>query len=115
MSEVKGGDNSGTAKLVYILYLVGLVTGSLTTIVGLVIAYINRSESPPWLADHFTYQIRTFWIGFLYGLIGGLLTVVGIGFLLLLALAIWLIVRCVKGYQWLANNQAPADVETWWV
>ena len=50
-----------------------------------------------------------------HGLISAALMVVGIGFLMLLALAIWLIVRCVKGFQWLQNNQAPPDVETWWV
>lgn len=115
MAEAQRSDDSSTAKLVYILYLVGLVTGSLTTIIGLVIAYINRGESPPWLADHFTYQIRTFWIGLAYGLLGGVLSVVGIGILILLGLVIWLIVRCVKGFQWLQKNQPPADVETWWI
>ncbi|NJN51630.1 MAG: hypothetical protein HC809_07465 [Gammaproteobacteria bacterium] len=114
-TDIQNSDNTSTAKLVYILYLVGLVTGSLTTIVGLVIAYINRSESAPWLADHYTYQIRTFWIGLAYGLVSGLLMMVGIGFLLLAGLAIWLIVRCVKGFQWLQKNEAPPDVETWWI
>ncbi len=113
MAEVQGAGQNGTVKLVYILYLVGLVTGWITGIIGLVIAYINRSQSPQWLADHFTYQIRTFWIGLLYGIVSGLLMFVGIGFLMMLAVAVWLIVRCVKGFQWVQANQPPTDVETW--
>jgi uncharacterized membrane protein len=113
MAEIKQVDETGTVKLVYVLYLVGLVTGSLTTLIGLVIAYINRGEAPQWLADHFTFQIRTFWIGLLYGVVSALLMAVGIGFLLLFAVVVWLIVRCVKGFQWAQRNQPPTDVETW--
>jgi uncharacterized membrane protein len=57
-----GGDN---VKLVYGLYLVSVLVG-LTLLVGLVMAYINRGQvAGTWAESHYTYQIRTFWIGLL--------------------------------------------------
>ena len=60
----------GTVKLVYILYLVGLLTGGLTFIIGAVIAYMNKDDAEEWLQSHYRFQVRTFWIGvvFIFGL-----------------------------------------------
>jgi uncharacterized membrane protein len=105
-----GGDN---VKLVYVLYLASLAVG-ITVLIGLVIAYINRGQAAEtWADSHYTYQIRTFWIGVLYFLISGLLMVVGIGFLLFLAVAIWAIVRCVRGLQRAAAGEPVADPRSW--
>jgi len=114
VSEIQRTDSAATVKIVYVLYLVGLLT-AITAIVGVVMAYVNRADAPQWIADHFTYQIRTFWIGMVYSLTGTLLTGIGIGYLILLLFAIWLIVRCVKGLQWIQGGVAPPDVETWYV
>jgi uncharacterized membrane protein len=46
--------NPDMAKIVYILYLVGIVTGGLTILVGVIMAYIYRDESPDWLRTHYT-------------------------------------------------------------
>ncbi len=86
------------AKIVYVLYLIGLVTG-ITILVGVVMAYIYKDESPEWLRTHYERQIRLFWIGLLYCIIAGILIFVLIGFLLYLVIAIWWIVRCVKGLK----------------
>lgn len=40
--------NSGSAKLVYILYLAGIVFG-ITGLIGVIMAYINKSDAPEWL------------------------------------------------------------------
>ena len=55
--------NSSTAKLVYILYLVGLVFG-ITGIIGVIVAYVNKGDAPEWMQSHYRFQIRTFWMGF---------------------------------------------------
>ncbi|MCZ6889683.1 MAG: hypothetical protein O7H39_14430 [Gammaproteobacteria bacterium] len=107
-----GTQGDGQAKVVYILYLAGLVVG-VTPLIGLVMAYVARADAPAWLQTHYTYQIRTFWIGLLYGAIGMLLMVVLIGFLVLLAEVIWFIVRSVKGLQALDRGKPIEDVETW--
>lgn len=92
------------AKVVYILYVVGFVVG-ITWLIGVVIAYIYRSDAPEPIKTHFTFQIWTFWLALVGGIVGTVATVIVIGFFLLLALLIWGIVRIVKGWKWLADGQ----------
>ena len=105
-------DSGSTANLVYILYLVGLVVG-ITGIVGLIMAYMNRSAAPAWVQSHYTFQIRTFWIGVLGSVIGIALSFILIGFLVLAAVAIWFIIRCVKGMQYVGRREADPKPESW--
>lgn len=102
----------GTAKLVYILYLAGIVFG-ITGIVGVVMAYINKDEAPDWLKSHYQFQIRTFWIGGLYLLIGTLLSVILIGWLVILFWVVWLIIRAVKGMKFLDAKEAHPSPSGW--
>ena len=104
--------NSSTAKLVYILYLVGLVFG-ITGIIGVVVAYINKNDGPEWLQSHYRFQIRTFWMGFVFLLVGSILSVVLIGWLVLLFWLVWLIIRCVKAMKQLELQQPVEDEKTW--
>jgi uncharacterized membrane protein len=105
-----GGDN---VKLVYVLYLASVLVG-LTVLIGLVMAYVNRPQvRGTWVESHYTYQIRTFWIGLVYSLACVLLMVVGVGFLLIIAVAVWAIVRCIKGLQWVAAGQPVPDPQSW--
>ncbi len=103
---------SGNAKIVYILYLVGLVVG-ITSIVGVVMAYIYRGDAPEWLRDHYRWQIRTFWIGLLYSLIGLVTSLILVGYLILLFTLVWYIVRCIKGLQRLDKRQPLPDSGSW--
>jgi uncharacterized membrane protein len=89
---------------VYILQAVGFFVG-LTWIVGVVINYVKREEAAgTWLESHFTWQIRTFWWGLLWMVLGGILTLVLVGFAILFAAVVWSIYRIVKG--WLYFNDA---------
>ena len=107
-----GSDN---VKLVYILYLVSVVVG-ITVFVGVVLAYINRGQAAgTWAESHYTYQIRTFWIGILYSCISVLLMLVLIGFLLIIAVFVWFVVRCVRGLQWSSTGQPVPNPKTWMV
>ena len=115
MNEVVSQDSGETgqnAKLVYILYLVGIVVG-VTGIVGVVMAYINKDDAPDWLKSHYQFQIRTFWIGLLYFVVGILLTMVVIGIFILLFWCVWLIIRCVKGMKALDAKQPHPNPTGW--
>lgn len=101
-----------TAQIIYILYLVGIVAG-ITGIIGVVMAYINRSDAPDWLKSHYQYQIRTFWIGMLYLFLGAILSIVLIGYLVILFWIVWLIVRCVKGMKSLEQKEAHPNPTGW--
>lgn len=106
-----GADN---AQLIYILYLVGFITG-ITVLIGLVLAYLNRGKAGGFVESHYTWLIRTFWIGLLYSLVGAVLSLALIGFLVLLATAVWAIVRLVKGLQALGRREAMPDPQSWWI
>ncbi len=110
-SLVTGG-NKGNAQLIYILYLVSLLVG-VTAIVGVVMAYIAKAEAPDWLKSHYSFMIRTFWIGLLYCVVGGVLSLVVIGFFILLFALIWWIVRCVQGLDYLGKGQPIPKPESW--
>lgn len=113
---VKATERSGAekpAKIVYILYLVGIVF-QILALAGVIVAYVYRGDAPFWLKGHFTFQIRTFWVGLAASLIGGFTTPVGIGFLILFALLVWWLVRCVVGLKALSDQRALGDPETWW-
>ena len=110
--ESETGINDGSAKIIYILYLVGIVFG-ITGIVGVIMAYVNKSDSPEWLRSHYQFQIRTFWIGFLYLFIGAILSLILIGWFVILFWVVWLIIRCAKGMKSLDKKEAHPNPTGW--
>ena len=79
----------------------------------MVLAYVYRGEAPGWLASHFRFQIRTFWIGLLYMAICIALMPVVIGVVLLPLVLLWLIVRCAKGMNRLSAGDPHPDPTSW--
>ena len=115
MTETSTNENTttaGTAKIIYILYLVSIIIG-ITAIVGLIMAYVNHEEAPDWLQSHYRFQIRTFWIGALYLFIGILFYQFIIGVFIILFWLLWLIVRCARGIRYLDHRQAHPDPAGW--
>ncbi|MEO1491899.1 MAG: hypothetical protein AAFV19_07075 [Pseudomonadota bacterium] len=113
-AKPSGNPPANAVQIIWILYLASIVIG-LAGIVGVIWAYVARGETTEadWEHSHFTFQIRTFWIGMLFIFIGIVLAFVLIGFLVLLAVLIWLVVRSVKGLQ-AHGNQAPIpNPQTW--
>jgi uncharacterized membrane protein len=101
------------AKIVYLLYMVGLLFG-ITGIIGVVMAYINKGDAPEWLKTHYQFQIRTFWIGAIYIFLGSILSLVIIGWFVLLFWAVWLIIRSLKGMKAL-ELEKPIENPTGWL
>ena len=111
-SETYTSPGMKNVTLNYVLYLVGFVIG-FTPIVGLIFAYMSRGLASSAVDSHYTYQIRTFWIGLIATLISAVLTLVLVGFLLLFGVAIWMIIRCVKGLMAASRNQPIEDPQTY--
>ncbi|PSM18714.1 MULTISPECIES: DUF4870 family protein [Nitratireductor] len=99
-------------QIIYVLYLVSLAIG-VTALIGIVLAHMNRGKAGGWVETHYTWAIRTFWIGVLYGVICVVLAVIGIGFLLMIAVAVWAIVRIVIGLQKSAREEPIDNPESW--
>jgi uncharacterized membrane protein len=93
------------AIAVYALQAAGFFVG-ITWIVAIVLDYVKRDDAAgTWLESHYRWQIRTFWWGLLWAVIGGLTAVVIVGFVVLAAAAIWIIYRIVKGWLYLSENR----------
>jgi uncharacterized membrane protein len=102
----------GLALSVYVLYLLGFFTG-LTAVIGLIIASMQVDRADPVSRSHFRFQIRTFWIGLLFVVVGVVALHVAIGGLILLWWVIWTLIRCVKGMLALNAGEPIADPESW--
>jgi uncharacterized membrane protein len=112
-SEAPLVNDRGFALTVYVLYLVGFVTG-ITAIVGVVIAHVKAANADARLRTHFQFQVRTFWIGLLYLLGGSLLLYFVVGGFILLWWFIWTLVRVIKGLV-LLNDHRPIARPTSWL
>jgi len=99
-------------QVVYFLYIAGMFIG-ISALIGIVIAYMNRGKAGGWVETHYTWQIRTFWLALLYSFVSVLLMIVGIGFLLIVAVAVFVIVRCVLGLQAAGREEAMKNPESW--
>jgi len=98
------GNATTLAWIGYGLYAAGFVVG-ITSIAAIIFNYVKRSDVQGTLAEsHFTWQIRTFWFGLLWGAVGVVLMLVLIGWLVLMANLVWVVYRLVVGA--LALNDA---------
>ena len=120
-------DTISAARVVYVLFLAEFFIGPIGGLIGVVLAYVCRQDAPDGLVSHYRFQIRTFWIGWLYILIAFAAIVASIGlprpdgFGLMLAAGsggwmfgvIWTIVRCVKGLKYELRDEAYPNPGTW--
>jgi len=94
--------------LVYILQVLSFFLGGVTALVGVLINYFKLDEvRGTWLEPHFRWQIRTFWIGLLWTVIGVVTTMLIIGWFILVGIAIWVIYRVVMGALALNDGKTP--------
>ena len=96
--------------VVYALQALSFLWG-VSAIVGIVVNYVKRDDARGTLYEsHFDWQIRTFWWGLLWGVVGVATIWLLVGFVVLGAAWIWAIYRVIKG--WIKLNEgkpvAPA-------
>ncbi len=114
----KASTNSDTAgsvaNLVYILYLIAAVfpPAGFAVIAGVAMAYMNRSDASELAQNHYSFQIRTFWIWLGLAVIGAIGTYFLVGLLFLVAVSVWFIIRCVKGMTFLNKGKPYPNPET---
>ena len=122
-----GADADANARLltsiIYGLYLAGFVSGGLTTIAGVIMAYVVTGSAPAWAKSHYTFQIWTFWLALLMLLLlipfmilwfvtGAILSIVLIGIpmlvfgvLLVFVPFVWFAARCAVGLSYSVQSQ----------
>lgn len=103
--------------IIWLLMLASIVTGWVTGIVALVLAYVWQGEvHDGWEESHFRYAVRTFWIGIVLSVLGVIATILTIGiggFIIWPLLLVWLLVRTVKALLAAQRHEAVLNVETW--
>lgn len=102
-------------------------------VVGVIIAYVSRIGAAGWVAGHYRFQIRTFWIGLLCSVIGaatlfvfpildpddgwadlaGVVLFTFVGLPILFATMIWWVVRAAKGLRYLGRSAPCPKVTNW--
>lgn len=109
MSAVIESDKLNSSKnlttVIYALYAASLLV-AITFFVAIVLNYVKKSDvAGTFLESHFLWQIRTFWFSLLWAGLGSILTVIGIGWVILAAGFIWFIYRIAKGWLRLSDNR----------
>lgn len=99
--------------IISLLYLGGYLTGGLSGLVGIVLAHIWRSEDhDAWMTSHYTYLIRTFWIGLIATVVGVILSIVLIGIPIIIAACVWIGVRSVMSLIKAQKQEPIPEPET---
>lgn len=99
-----------SAIVIYVLFLAGWPTLHLTTIAGVILAYVQRDAARGTLWEsHIEAIISTFWTGIVVGVAGILacITIVGlvVGIPLLVGLSVWLLYRTIRGLIHAIDNR----------
>lgn len=119
-NPLKKSRGRGMAIVVYMLFL-GSVLAVITAPIGVLIAHMKKNDADEWVASHLQFQIRTFWLG----LLGGVLFAViwqllgwfglpamapwALGYVYFTACLIWMVGRCGVGITHLTNNRPVAN------
>ncbi|WP_184716380.1 hypothetical protein [Caulobacter sp.] len=125
-TETRAEEDKVLPAVVYGLYLLGFTNG-LTFVIGLIVAYVNRDQAGPINQSHYTFAIRTFWLSIAWFLIGAVLLAFGIplivlaigipmiaiGGLIMGAVSIWFVVRCIMGIVYLVRGEAYPRPRAW--
>jgi uncharacterized membrane protein len=91
--------------IIYALYAASYLIG-ITAIVAIIINYVKKEDvAGTFLESHFRWQIRTFWFGLLWGVLGALTFLLVVGWFVVVADGIWIIYRIVKGWLRLNDNK----------
>jgi uncharacterized membrane protein len=109
MENAEVAENNTSAKnlttLIYALYAASFLVG-ITAIVAIIMNYIKKDDvAGTFLESHFRWQMRTFWFGLLWGVIGAITSLILVGWLVLIVNGIWIIYRIVKGWLNLNDNK----------
>ena len=91
--------------------IIGAFVFGMPSIIAVIINYLKRAEARgTFLESHFRWQIRTFWFGLLWCLLGGFLFVTFIGIplaiVVFIAAGLWVIYRIGRGWLALRDRRA---------
>ncbi len=100
---------------VYALILFAIPTGGVAAVIALIAALIRPVPDQELARSHHEYQKRTLLIAAAVALAGGVMIVVNLGVFVLLAVALWLILRGTWGLMSLVHGKPIANPNQLWI
>lgn len=114
-------EGRAAAAVVWLLYLLAIPSANILAVVGVIVAYVAREGSSPWVRRHFDTQISLFWSTIVWFILltvliiaSGILSliIIGIPFLIaaglaMLVLFIWFTVKSVIGLINVVQRRQP--------
>ena len=106
----------------YALLIFMLVSFGLTGVVVLIISTFAEEKAPEWIKSHYEFQKRTFWVGIGPVLITDAVTAfmarhginqVNVVAALVILTLIFIVGRCVMGFNHLLYNRPYPNPKTW--
>lgn len=93
-------------QILYGLYALSWFFG-VTALIAIIVDYVKKGDvaGTPF-ESHFRWQIRTFWFGLLYAVIGAATSIILIGIPILIGTGIWSLYRVIKGWLYLRDDKA---------
>lgn len=105
-------DEPTMGMVIYVLYLLGYFTG-VSALAGVIIAHIQKGSSSGYISTHYEFQIWTFWMGLAYLIVGGVLTMVLVGYVILGWWILWSLIRTIKGLLAINKRQPIGNPRSW--
>ncbi|WP_426415258.1 DUF4870 family protein [Aestuariirhabdus sp. LZHN29] len=105
--EPLSAQESQRLTIIYALYAASFFVG-ITFFAGLLFNLLWKAEFRSDLARiHARWQLRSALFGLLWGIIGGITTLLMVGWLIMLVVGVWFIYRLVRGWLALSDQQPP--------
>jgi uncharacterized membrane protein len=119
-ADAKGGRDGGEPLegatglyTIYALILFAVPTFGVAAVIGLLMVWMRPRPEQPLARSHFEFQTRTLWIAAIAAAVGVVLIAVNLGVFVLVAMAMWVIVRGAWGILTLAAGKPVANPRTW--
>lgn len=107
-----GNFDMNKSTIISLLYIASFIVG-ITGLIGGILAFVWKEEvAGTWEESHLQYHIMTFIVGIIVGVVGAILSLVLIGIPILLALAVWILVRSVMALLKAQKQEPMADPKT---
>ncbi len=115
MAGLDENDNSLDTTITHIAYglLLAGILSPIPLIVCIAIYYYKKKDvAGTILESHFDWQALTFWVAFIGFIIGSITEGIGLGYLVNIAISIWLLYRVYMGWRALYEGKKIAQQQT---
>ncbi len=106
-THFSGQPDTTPAHVAYGIMAISVFT-AFPIFIAAIIAWLNRGNTRNSLMlAHYRWLLRTFWFNLLWWIVGFVLTIVFVGYFIMLFNQLWLIYRIAFGWYYLSQRRKP--------